>query len=188
VKVLVVPEDQELDRYIVQPVVQAIFSELGRRADIAVLPEPRLRGASQALDAKMIAEIVDKRPMFELVLLIVDRDCNREKNVEKAAAREREHSGKLIACLAIEEIEVWLLGLYSDRLPVSFAEVRKECDPKELYAALLLRELGTTGPGKGRKAAMRALAGQWRGLCSRCPEIVKLRDQIARWLEDREAA
>jgi hypothetical protein len=90
VKVLIIPEDQELDRYIVKPVIEAMFAELGLKGRVDVLPEPRLRGATQALDRNIVAEIVRENPMIDLFLLIVDADCDREGNHERAAARAAE--------------------------------------------------------------------------------------------------
>src|SRR5690349_5555638 len=119
--------------------------------------------------------------MQDLFLLIVDRDCDREGHVAKAAARQREHEGKLIACLAIQEVEVWLLALYKDDLDCTFTEVRKECDPKERWAEPLLERLGSRGPGRGRKSAMRALSGKWRSLRGTCDELGELQKSIQAW-------
>lgn len=180
-KVLIIPEDQELDRYIVKPMVEALFGELGISARIDVLPEPRLRGSSDALDPATIAEIVATNPMEDLFLLVVDADCNRQGNSTRAAARQAEHPDKLIACLAIQEIEVWMLALHKGQLSVGFSEVRTECDPKERFAEPLLNRLGRDGPGHGRKAAMRALKGHWPTLRDTCIELRDLRDNVSVW-------
>lgn len=177
-KVLIIPEDQALDQYIVKPVVEAMLRDEQIPARVDVLPEPRLRGTGMALDAQIIAGIVTNNPMVDLFLLIVDRDCNREGNEEQAAARQREHQGKLIACLAVQEVEVWLLALYTDRLGARLTEVRAHCDPKERWAEPLLDELGREGPGRGRKRAMRVLASNWRRLRARCPELASLQKAV----------
>jgi hypothetical protein len=178
VKVLIVPEDQELDRYIVLPVVQALFDDLGLRARIQVLPEPRLRGSAAALDAAVVRDIVQANPMEDLFILVVDRDCDREDNARRAAERQKEHAGKLVACVAREEVEVWLLALYKNDLGVSFRDVLAHCDPKEQWAEPLLQKLGSTGPGRGRKSAMRALKGSWRSLRDTCTELRDLQAAI----------
>ncbi len=179
-KVLVIPEDQELDRFIVKPVFESMFEDLGIKARIDVLPEPRLRGASDALDKQTIDSIVADNPMEDLFILVVDRDCNRERNEEKAFQRQKEHASHLLTCLAVQEIEVWLLALYPENLP-SWAGVRTECDPKERWAQPLLERLGSDGPGRGRKRAMRTIRGNWRSLCSRCPELARLQQDIELW-------
>ena len=86
-KVLIIPEDPTHDPHIIKPIIQALFDDLGRKAWVDVLREPRLRGTSDALDAATIAAIVAENEMIDLFLLVVDRDCNRDGNDSKAAAR-----------------------------------------------------------------------------------------------------
>jgi len=119
--------------------------------------------------------------MVDLFLLIVDRDCNRDGNEQRAHEREREHLDRLIACLAREEVEVWMLALHASELP-PFGEIRASCDPKEQFAKPFLEKRGTAGPGGGRKGAMRALTGQWRSLRDRCDELKVLQQRIETWL------
>ncbi|HLL84090.1 MAG TPA: hypothetical protein VK420_15610, partial [Longimicrobium sp.] len=126
-----------------------------------------------------LQEIVSENPMVDLFLLMVDRDCNRMRNVEKAAAREAEHPRRLLACLAIEEVEVWMLALHRERLGAGWSEVRAECDPKERHAEPFLRDQGwLTQVGRGRKRAMRELPTRWSSLLSLCPELAELRDRL----------
>lgn len=184
-KVLVIPEDQHLDQYIVKPVVECIFAELKRPAAITVLPEPRLRGTSDALNPEVIRTIVDEnRGMTDLFILLVDRDCNREKNEAKLAARIQENADVLVGALAHQELECWMLALAElAQIPgaKSWSDVREDCDPKERYAAAFLRDF--QGPGGGRKAAMRALSGKWPRLKQLCPEVGKLTLDVKAWLE-----
>ncbi len=182
-KVLIIPEDQQLDRYIAQPVIEALFADLDRPARVEVLPEPRLRGASEALDPEILKRVIEDNPMVDLFLLIVDADCDRANHRGKAEQRAREHPGKLLACVAVQELEVWLLALYKDKLDTGFSDVRRECDPKERWAEPLLKSLGTESPGAGRKSAMRALAGRYRSLRDTCEEIRNLQAQVQGWLE-----
>lgn len=185
-KVLVIPEDQTHDAYIIKPIVEAICADLGRKAKVDVLPEPRLRGTSEALDPALIRRIVDGNPMVDLFILAVDRDCDRDKNEARAAARASEHPGKLIACVAVQEVEVWMLALHTDKLTTPFSEIRRHCDPKEPFAEPLLDRLGArSGPGAGRKAAMRALGGNLKGLLARCDELARLRAAIDAWWQQR---
>jgi hypothetical protein len=186
VRVLVIPEDQENDQYIARPVLEALFGDLGLSARIDVLPEPRLRGADDALDKDLLNSIIDENPMIDLFVLLIDRDCNRAKNEERARERQKEHEGKLLACVARQELEVWLLALYLHELDVTFGALREHCDPKEQWAEPLLRSLDSDGPGRGRKRAMRALKGQWRSLRDRCDELGELQDAIADWDKARK--
>lgn len=178
-KLLIIPEDQTQDGFIAQPILEAMLADLGIRGSVGVLPEPRLRGAGDALDQETVRTIIRDNPMVDLFVLVVDRDCNRKGHVEKAAAREAEHPGKLLACVALQELEVWLLALHRDRLADSWAQIRADCDPKERWAEPLLQEIGAVGPGGGRKKAMRALRGELRGLLARCEELAELKNRIS---------
>lgn len=189
---MVIPEDPTLDRYILQPIVERIFDELGRKARVEVLRDPHLRGVDEALDPEVVAEIIsDRGAMFDLFLLLVDRDCNDGRNpgrnnVEMARQREAENGSRLLACLAIEEVEVWMLALHRDELDARWSDVRQDCHPKERYADVLLKEKGWRSTlGKGRKKAMKGLGSKWQGLLQVCPELADLKQRIAIWLEQR---
>lgn len=188
-RVLIIPEDPTLDRHILKPIIERIFEDLGRNARVDVLEDPHLGGVDEAVDADVIRGIIRDRAMFQLFLLLVDRDCrDREALV---AQREAEHPGKLIACLAIEEVEVWMLALHRDSLRktvgANWSDVRQECHPKERYADPLMKAEGWMSMiGRGRVQAMRRLGPQWQGLLQVCPELAKLKQRIAQWLEERE--
>lgn len=187
-KVLIVPEDPTLDRHVLKPVVERVLSDLGKTARVYVLTDPHLRGIDQALDSATLTGIIEDNAMIDLFILAVDRDCNRMRNTTRASQRTAEHPDKLIAVLAREEVEVWPLALHRGDLPVGWQEVREECDPKEHFWDPFVKDRGWMGTvGKGRKRAMRALAGNWNGLLRVCSEIDELRDNIRQWLEQREA-
>jgi hypothetical protein len=181
VKVLIILEDQTHDRYIAKPIVETLCEEVGIKGRMDVLTKPRLRGASDALNPEMIRRIVADNPMVDIFIFVVDRDCDRQGNVAKAKAREDEHAGKLIACLAEQEIEVWMLALYKDKIDDPWNNVRSECDPKERWA----ERFGTGGPGGGRKNAMRALTGQFKTLLRLCPELSILKQSLEKFKESR---
>ncbi|MEW6281593.1 MAG: hypothetical protein AB1758_23485 [Candidatus Eremiobacterota bacterium] len=180
-KVLIIPEDPLNDQYILKPIVERIFKDLGKPARVEVLQDPRLRSVNQALDRKQVADIVDDNRMVDLFLLMVDRDCDREGNSAKAKAREEEHACKLLACLAVEEVEVWMLALHrTDQRFKPWNSVRKECDPKEVYAQPFLEEEGWDAEvGGGYKRGMRELSAGWKGLLKACPEINDLKARVA---------
>jgi hypothetical protein len=188
--VLIIPEDPTLDRHILKPIVEQIFEDLGRNARVDVLEDPHLGGVDEAVDAEVVRGIIRDRAMFQLFLLLIDRDCRDREAL--AAQREAEHPGKLLVCLAIEEVEVWMLALHREALRktsgVHWSEVRQECHPKERYADPLLKAEGwMSKTGRGRVQAMRKLGAQWQGLLQVCPELGELRQRIARWLEERGA-
>jgi len=186
VKVLIITEDPTLDQHIVKPIVQAIFQDLHRPASVEVLKDPHISGAAQALDQGLVAEIVEDNPMCALFVLVVDRDCNREKHEEKAAARVQEHAGRLLAVLAWQEVEVWALGLHRRDLEVSWQVLRAHCDPKEAFFDPLVRKKKwTESVGRGRKTAMREIGKGWAGLQQVCPELGELSREINAWLQAR---
>ena len=86
-KVLVIPEDPTLDQYILKPIVERLFADLGKTPRVQILSNPRLRGIAQALDPARIANVVRKYPMVDLFLVMVDRDWRSQ------AAKRRDHAG-----------------------------------------------------------------------------------------------
>ena len=178
-KVLIIPEDQTQDGFIAKPIIEAILADLSIAGRVDVLPEPRLRGAGDALDPEVVRSIVLDNPMTDLFVLVVDRDCDRQGHTTKAAARESEHPGKLVACVALQEIEVWMLALHKDSVDGRWQDIRLHCDPKEQWAKPLLKQLGTSGPGAGRKKAMQALKGRLQTLFTLCNELSELKTKIA---------
>lgn len=184
-KVMVIPEDPTLDQYILKPVVEQLFKDLGRSARVSVMSNPRLRGVAQALDAEILAGVVRTNPMIDLFLVLVDRDAE-EKRHAVGQKRSEEHPGRLFVCLAIEEVEVWMLAVHRDALGVPWQTVREERDPKERFAHPFLADRAPPlSPGNGRKWAMEPLGQRWRGVLDVCPELQELKDRLTIWLVDR---
>lgn len=146
-KILIIPEDPTLDQHILRPIVERICSDHGIKARVEVLRDPHLRGVSQALDRDIVAGIVRDNPMEDLFILMVDRDCDRLGNTTKAATRVEEHPGRVLACLACEEVEVWMLALHRKQIGVPWTTVRGECDPKERFADPFIASRGRR-PGR----------------------------------------
>ena len=123
--------------------------------------------------------------MEDLFLVMVDRDGDDSGHDAAAAQLNRNHPDKLIACLAHQEVEVWMIALHRGRLDAGWSTVRAERDPKERFVQPYLDKMGWSGlVGRGYKRAMHDLAGQWRGLLSVCPEIADLSGKIQRWIEE----
>lgn len=180
-KVLIVCEDPTHDRYVVEPVVARLLTDLGAKARTEVLADPHLRGVDDLL--AQLPSIVADNPMIDLFVVVIDRDGNRRNNVERLdnavlQLNKNASPGKLVGCCAIEEVEAWLLALHRDALPNPWPVVRQDCDVKERHALPFLRQRGNGGPGQGRKEAMRELGRGWRGLQQLCDEIAVLRGQI----------
>ncbi len=187
-KVLVIPEDPTYDQYILKPIVERIFRDLGRTARVWVLQNPRLSSVSQALDATTLAEIVDRHPMVDLFLVLVDRDGDAVGRPARARAREDAHPGRLFVCLAVEEVEVWMLAIHRDKLSEPWNDVRAEHHPKERFAdPFLNKHAPKLGPGAGRKWAMRGLGPKWQGVLGVCPELADLLQRLADRLSEASA-
>jgi hypothetical protein len=188
VKVLVIPEDPTLDQYILKPIVERLFADLGKSPRVEVLSKPRLRGVAQALDATTIANIVQTYRMIDLFLILVDRDgdMNRPHRVTTLESTQPH----LLVCLAIEEIEVWMLAAHRDSLPAAWSEIRADPHPKERFAHPFLAERAPkpdSGPGEGRAWAMRELVGKWKGILSVCEELEAFKQKLSGWLQRRNA-
>ena len=182
-RVLIIPEDPTLDQHVLKPVVEHIFQDLGRAARVEVLVDPHLSGIDQALDANILREVVEDNAMVDLFVLIVDRDCDRYNNSDRAGARGAEHRDKLVVALAREEVEIWALALHRRRLDAPWKTVQQDCDPKEKYFDPFIRKMGWLETvGKGRKKAMQELGRSWSGLLQLCPEVQDLKSDIQSWL------
>ncbi|MEX1363142.1 MAG: hypothetical protein AB1Z98_08455 [Nannocystaceae bacterium] len=184
-KVMIVPEDPVLDQYVLKPIVERMFEELGRRARVQVLASPRLRGVAQALDRQILDRVISQYPMVDVFVVMVDRDGVESREAE-ARAREVHHEGRLFVCLAVEEVEVWMLALHRERLGTPWKEVRADRDPKERFAHPLLAQLAPkVAVGGGRVRAMEPLGQRWRSLRQLCPELAHLEQRLAQWLAAR---
>ncbi|HLL04655.1 MAG TPA: hypothetical protein VK539_28985 [Myxococcaceae bacterium] len=181
-KVLVIPEDPTLDQYILKPIVERLFTDWGKSPRIQILSKPRLRGVSQALDASILADIVATYPMVDLFLVMVDRDGDlrrpeRVKMLESAFPQ-------LLSCLAIEEVEVWMLALHRETLAASWHDIRAEHHPKERFAQpFLVEHAPKLDPGQGRAWAMRELGGKWKGILAVCPELEEFSQRLGARLQ-----
>ena len=114
-KVVVITEDHTLNQYIAKPVVEEIFRECGKSPRITVVNNLRIRGWQQALDQDTIHKIFENIAAADLFLLIIDRDCdeNRESGIVAARLADAELMGKtMFACLTMEEVEIWALSIH----------------------------------------------------------------------------
>lgn len=140
VRTLLLSEDPTLDQYILKPIVQRIFDDIGRRARIDVYQpgRGRPRGVDQALNRDNLDRILDDYPHIHVFVLVIDRDCHPLREA-RARALMHERPNPLLVCLAVEEVETWMLALHRRELGVLWSEVRAECHPKERFAEPFLK-------------------------------------------------
>jgi hypothetical protein len=188
--VLIVPEDFREDQYILKPVIERMFREIGKpRANIQVCLDPPLGGVEQALRWERIRDVIEMYPMVDVFLLVVDRDgvAGRRVALDRLEVQARELLGPdrvLLAEQAWQEVEVWALA--GQELPKewSWAEIRAEVHPKEAYFIPLAERRGLTAePGEGRATLGREAAANYKRLVSRCrSDIVNLQNRLSEWL------
>jgi hypothetical protein len=175
VNVLYVCEDYTLDQYVLQPILEAMFREIGRKAKIRPCMDPRFRGISQATNWERLREEVIKRykGMWDCFLLIVDRDgdAGRRTKLDGLEARATEMlpgDRVFLAENAWQEVEVWVLA--GHELPSAWAwkDVRADPNPKEHYFQPFAKSQGVqSAPGGGRRPLAREAATRYSRLRSR---------------------
>ena len=111
--VLVIPEDFRKDQFILKPLFERLFADMGRgRAQIRVCQNPLLGGVAEALKTQRIQEIVDRYDgMIDVFILCVDRDGNqgRRQRLDQIQG-DFGNDRTFIAENAWEEIETWVLA------------------------------------------------------------------------------
>jgi hypothetical protein len=192
--VLIIPEDFRLDQYILQPLVQALMSSVGRpNANVRVLTNPLLGGIDQATNCRRLLSIIDQYPVVDLFLLIVDRDGKQQRrqvldNVESKVCAHLRSGRLLLAQEAWQEVEVWALA--SQELPPGWrwSEIRAEPDPKEKYYDPYTLERGIAHRiGGGRREIGRNIIRRYGRIRAKCPEIAALESRVCAWIRDHGA-
>jgi hypothetical protein len=189
-RVLVIAEDFVKDQYFLKPLFEKMFDVIGRRANVEVCMNPRLRGTSEALDGERIGAILDMYPMVQLFLLIVDRDGNDGQEgrkdrravldgIERSAAERLSAGRLLVADQACEEVEVWLLAGHDLPSGLAWASVRAHRDPKEAYYNPFARARGVfDAPAEGRRILGREAVARYDRIRQLCPELDALHRRV----------
>jgi hypothetical protein len=190
-KVLLIPEDFVKDQFILGPIVPKLVAAAGKpRARVAVCLDPRLRGVDEALDWETIEGIIDRYPMVDMFLLLIDRDGKADRR--KAIAKIEENAAKKLGTKKIlfgenawQEVEVWALA-GQDALPTvwKWQTIRDEPHPKETYFEPHAQTRGLRDePGEGRTTMGREAAANYAKIRSRCKEIEELEIRLRKWFE-----
>lgn len=180
-RVLVIPEDPTYNGYILKPIVERMLAELGKpKADVVVLPDPRLTGYDQTVRA-IRGDLIDRYRHFQLWLFVPDAD--RAKGLARLESEVAEQGVHLFCCAAVPEVEAWLLAGHRDKLPLPWGDVRQHRRLKEDIFEPFLAQFGDSrSPGGGRERLVCETLSNYRGLLSVCPELDDLHKRLQTFL------
>lgn len=194
--IVVIPEDPTYDRHIVQPIIQAMMTWIGKSNATIRLPEGNLGGTGSALDWASLEPIVNQyQYLADLFLLCVDRDGDAgrrdslnylEEKAQNKLANEGFGEIAFFAVAAQQEIEVWALGGISE-LPTpdryTWDAVRSDSNAKERYFRAYVERSGLIERQfEDRKILGETSAAHYKTLRQKCPELEKLEKRIQEWL------
>jgi hypothetical protein len=188
--VVVIAEDDRNDRFVVLPIIQAMFRKL-RRPNARVKIHPIRNGGWETVKQwRLLRDIIESYPQVDLFLFCVDRDGHEQRRqildtLEHRAREILKPSRAFFAVLAAQEIEVWALAGIDWRLKRDWAwsSIRDERDPKEHYFEPIARRRRLLDSvGQGRKILGDEAARNYSRVRQNCPELRDLEDRIRAWL------
>jgi hypothetical protein len=182
-QVLVIPEDPTHNGDILEPLIGRMLAECGKpNAKVLVLTNPKVQGYEHA--RQRLPEILDRYRHFDLALFLVDADGKDRKAAFEALESKAESNGSALICAAAEqEVEVWLLAAYEDKLGVPWRDVRQDVSVKENVFDPFLSEYGDARRyGGGRDMLMKEGLSRYGQILQRCPELQRLQERIIAWL------
>jgi hypothetical protein len=189
--VRLIPEDDQRDRFILKPILEAMLTHLGKPHARVEIARPRIRGWEAVKKWETINEIIDKSQMVDLFVLCVDRDGHAERrtilDALEAKALKHLHSPRLfLAEQAWQEVEVWALAGIDWKLKPKWTweEIRNDRDSKEHYfnpIAKARRLLDSVG--QGREILGQEAARNYAKVRQNCPEVLDLETRIREWID-----
>ncbi len=186
---LVVPEDPTYDGAILKPLFRRMLTECGRaNAVVRVLPEPKVQGFEHAR-TMLEQQVVARWHWYDVILFCPDRDGREGRDAELQALEARIGAKlgamvpaprvRVLCCVAIEEVEAWLLAGHADKLTRPWREVRADPAVKEREFQPLVRTMGRSGePDGGRGVLMRETLQNYASLKAKCPELRELESRL----------
>jgi hypothetical protein len=176
--VLVIPEDFTKDEHILKPLIKRVLSESGKaNAVVEVCRNPNFQGISEATKLERLRnEVVRRYPMVNLLILFVDRDGRRERELalqELAThlVNDLKAEQHFLTEVARQEVEIFPVAGHDLDEGVHWNTVRSDPDVKNTYFRRLVKREGVEGhPHDGRKKLMVEAMKRWGRICSRCPE------------------
>jgi len=180
--VIVIPEDDRLDTYILTPVLKAALAHVGKpQATVRMVSKPHPRGIDSVLTSSFFEQVMRRYGNADLFLYCIDRDGNagndaRLRTAVQSASQRIRTVQSVDGRTAHQEIEVWGLAA-CDRtvLADSWATIRAHRDPKEAYFDPVAKSLGVhLGPGRGREHIGRLAGADYGRVRQRCPELQEI--------------
>ena len=153
-------------------------------AKVTMLSKPRLQGYAKA--KSLIKEfIIDNYDYKDLLLFLPDADGkDRSKEFVELEAEASNKGVTLFCCVAVQEVEAWLLAGHLHKLKESWLEIRGDISVKEnTFANFLSSFSNPKVAGKGREILMLETLKNYSGLLERCPELKELQNRIKTFLQ-----
>ena len=184
-RVLIIPEDDRKDQYILNPIFSQLLRSIGKpRAHIRVCQDPRLGGIVEAMKLDRISEIVERyKGMMDIFILCVDRDGEegRRQRLDQIEA-EFGDVRVFLAENAWEELETWVLTGLDLPAHWNWRTVRAEIQVKEQYFEPLVAQPNLSDkPGGGREPLAEEASRRINAIRQKCPEDF---DALSRRLEN----
>jgi hypothetical protein len=189
--VLIIAEDDRNDRFILQPIVNAMFRRLRRPSTRVATHVFRDGGWEAVKEWESIRQIIESNQPTDLFLLCVDRDGHEPRRkilngLEEKASKVLSPSRLFLAEHAWQEVEVWALAGIDWRLKPKWTweAIRNERDSKEHYFEPIVKDRGLSDtPGRGRSVLGPEAARNYAKVRQNCHEVRELEDRIRRWID-----
>jgi hypothetical protein len=154
-----------------------------------VLENPRAQGYEHAKQL-LRDQVLETYSHQDLILFLPDADGKDRSNAfQELEALANSKEVPLLCCAAIQEVEIWLLAGYVDKLDRPWSEVRMDVSVKENVFLPFLAVYGDAKrAGGGRDLLMNETLANYRGLKDRCPELRGLEERIRRLIQARESS
>ena len=185
-KVLVIPEDETYNGYILRPLVKAVIADAGRRAAKVETPgQPRIRGYSHAM-AVIREELSVLYRFYDLWLFFPDAD-RATSDAMRALETDLQAQGiSLFCCPAQPEVEIYACAAFRKEIKGAWDDARTNPRMKEeIFQPVLDRHGDPRRASGGRDLMIGESLKNLPFLYRLCPELRTLRDRIARLLTDR---
>lgn len=187
-RVAILAEDFRKDQFLLKPVCEAMMASLGKpQSKVLVITDPAFRGIGDLFRRDRMQRALDlNRGMFDLFLLLVDRDADSERDRKLAELERwaREILGPrkcFLAAAAWQEVEVWALAPHKG--PWKWADVRRHPHPKERFFEPFAEQRGLGDePAEGRVTLGREAGKAYARICKLCPELAQLEARVSRFL------